>query len=232
MKLAFVFLIVSLVQLSATTYAQNTKLSVSVKNGSLESVFKSIEEQSEFLFFYNARDIDKNEKISVEKKNSTIEDILKDIAAKTGIVYTIKDRHIVLTNHPEYLKAISSQSTKKQVTGIVVDHYGEPVISANVVEKGTTNGIVTDVDGKFSLSVEEDAILHVTYIGYVPQDVPVKNKSSFTITLIEDFQALEEVVVVGYGVQKKVNLTGSVATISSKERGQSENPVAVTDLVV
>ncbi len=217
MKIAFIFLIVSLVQLSATVYAQNARLSVSVKNESLESVFKSIEEQSEFLFFYNARDIDKNEKISVEKENSTIEDILKDISAKTGIVYTIKDRHIVLTNHPEYLKAISSQSTKKQITGVVVDNFGEPVISANVVEKGTTNGIITDADGRFSLDVEEGAILHVTYIGYIPQDVSVRNQTSITITLMEDLQALEEVVVVGYGVQKKVNLTGSVATISSKE---------------
>ena len=101
--------------------------------------------------------------------------------------------------------------------GTVVDATGEPVIGANVVEKGTTNGTVTDMDGKFALEVSADATLSISYIGYTEQLVPVKNQSTFDIKLMEDTQKLEEIVVVGYGAQKKVNLTGSVASISSQE---------------
>ncbi|MDR2917060.1 MAG: TonB-dependent receptor, partial [Tannerella sp.] len=105
---------------------------------------------------------------------------------------------------------------KKKISGIVTDEYGEPVIGANVVEKGTTNGTTTDIDGKFSLSVPENVVLQISYIGYITQEIPAKNQVSFSVTLREDLQALEEVVVVGYGTQKKVNLTGSVSTVASE----------------
>ncbi len=109
------------------------------------------------------------------------------------------------------------QEKKKKITGIVFDEQNLPVIGANVVEKGTTNGIVTDLDGKFSLEVEENAVLQISYIGYADQETSVKNQSTFTILLREDTQLLEEVVVVGYGVQKKVNVIGSIATVDSKK---------------
>jgi TonB-linked SusC/RagA family outer membrane protein len=107
------------------------------------------------------------------------------------------------------------QAGKRQISGTVVDETGEPVIGANVMEKGTTNGIVTDVDGHFSLSVSGGAVLQVSYIGYVTQDVPTGNGSSFNIRLVEDTKALDEVVVIGYGTQRKANLTGAVATVNS-----------------
>lgn len=115
----------------------------------------------------------------------------------------------------------ASQSTAivqqhvKQITGIVNDTSGAPVIGANVVEVGSTNGTITDVDGKFTLNVSVGAKLKVSYIGYNDQQITVGNSNSYTIILKEDTESLDEVVVVGYGTQKKVNLTGSVATISS-----------------
>ena len=106
---------------------------------------------------------------------------------------------------------------QKTVKGTVIDQTGLPVIGANVLEKGTTNGRITNLDGEFSLTVQDDATLVISYIGYITQEIPVKGKNEIKVTLEEDSETLEEVVVVGYGVQKKVNLTGSVATVSSEK---------------
>lgn len=229
MKLILVFWVVCLIQISATTYAQNAKLSVSVKNESLENIFKDIEAQSDFLFFYNATDINKNERVSLDKSNSTIEDILKEIASKTGISYAIKDRHIVLTHHLDNNIFASNQLLKK-ITGSVIDNTGEPVIGANVIEKGTTNGVITDMDGRFSLQVNENAVLQISFIGYINQEVAVKNQQEIKIILIEDTKVLDEVVVVGYGTMRKRDLTGSVSSIKSEEIQRS--PVTSLDQAI
>ncbi|HCC85552.1 MAG TPA: SusC/RagA family protein [Porphyromonadaceae bacterium] len=114
-------------------------------------------------------------------------------------------------------ETIIQQPAKKQITGRVVDVQGEPIIGANIVEVGTTNGTVTDVDGNFTLSVEEDATIRISYIGYLEQDINTAGRTNFNITLLEDTQALEEVVVIGYGVARKSDITGAVASISSKQ---------------
>lgn len=111
--------------------------------------------------------------------------------------------------------AASPQQSKK-ISGVVKDTSGEPVIGANVIVKGTTNGTMTDIDGLFNLDVPSDAILQISYIGYIAQEMPVRNQTAFNIKLVEDSQALDEVVVVGFGTQKKVNLTGSVGTVDSE----------------
>ena len=104
-----------------------------------------------------------------------------------------------------------------QVKGIIKDKNGETIIGANVQEKGTTNGTITDFNGEFQLNVSSNATLVVSFIGYKTEEVAVNGKSTLTITLKDDTEVLEEVVVVGYGVQKKANLTGSVASVSSKD---------------
>lgn len=114
----------------------------------------------------------------------------------------------------------SPQQTKNTVSGVVEDQFG-PVAGANVVEKGTTNGTITDMDGKFTLEVASNSTLVVSYIGFIEQQVPVNNQKTFTINLKEDSKALEEVVVVGYGTQKKVNLTGSVSSVDFSEQALS-----------
>ena len=214
MKLTLVMLLVCLSSVVASTYAQTATVNVSAKNATLESVLKQIEKQSEFLFFYNLEEINKNEKISINKKNANIQEVLDAIAAKTGLKYTIKDRHIVLTSDDE-TKSVSSVAIVNQtrkVTGTVNDAFG-PVAGANVIQKGTTNGTTTDMDGNFSIEVPENAILQISFIGYLQQDIPVKGKTTISILLKEDTQALEEVVVVGYGTMKKKDLTGAVASV-------------------
>ena len=118
------------------------------------------------------------------------------------------------------LLSVSPQQAKKTVTGIVEDAMG-PIAGANVVEKGTTNGTITDMDGKFTLDVSPNAVLVVSFIGYTEQQIPVGNQTSFTIQIKEDSQALDEVIVVGYGTQKKVNLSGSVSSVDFADQALS-----------
>lgn len=210
MKLTVLMLTICLSQMVAATYAQTTKLNVSAKEETLENVLKQIEKQSEFLFFYNLEEINKNEKISIRKKNANIHDVLAEIASETGLRYTIKDRHIVLTTEHVSNSAISQQSQK--VTGMVSDIMG-PIAGANVIQKGTTNGTTTDLDGKFSIEVPANATLQISFIGYIQQEIAVKGQNVINVTLKEDSQALDEVVVVGYGTMKKKDLTGAVASV-------------------
>lgn len=211
MKLTVLMLAVCLSSVVASTYAQTATLNVSAKNETLEKVLKQIEKQSEFLFFYNLEEINKNEKISINEKNANIQTVLDAIAAKTGLKYTIKDRHIVLTSEVAPASTAAAQQDRK-VTGTVSDAFG-PVAGANVIQKGTTNGTTTDMDGNFSIEVPANATLQISFIGYIPQEIAVKNQSKINVMLKEDSQALEEVVVVGYGTMKKKDLTGAVASV-------------------
>lgn len=126
---------------------------------------------------------------------------------------------LLCLNFPLMAKGVAmgmDDVSSKKVTGTVVDVAGVPVIGANVMVKGTTNGTITDMDGKFTLEVPEGAVLQVSYIGYTNQEVVVGKNTILTITLKEDTQSLDEVVVVGYGTQKKVNLTGAVEQVTSE----------------
>ena len=118
-------------------------------------------------------------------------------------------------------ESVNKEQQEKTIKGIIVDQQGEPIIGANVIENGTTNGTVTDFDGNFTLSVGDNAVLNISYIGYLEQEVNTQGKTTFNIVLREDTKTLDEVVVVGYGVQKKVNLTGSVSSIDFSEQAES-----------
>ena len=109
-----------------------------------------------------------------------------------------------------------SLAQSRTVSGVVLDSRGDPVIGANIIEKGTTNGVVTDIDGKFSMEVASNATIQITYIGYIPQEIRIKERRDLKIVLIEDAHNLDEVVVVGFGAQKKVNVIGSIATVNAK----------------
>lgn len=131
----------------------------------------------------------------------------------TDLTYTINDRNINITRKTY----ATQQKQTKHITGKITDVNGEPIIGANVIEKGTTNGIITDIEGNFDLNVTSSSILQISYIGYLSQEIQVGNKNLFNIKLIEDTQDIDEVVVVGYGTQKKANLTGSVTSVSIKD---------------
>lgn len=208
----FLFFFGVLHSFAGNTYAQVTQLTIHENDIELEKLFNKIEEQTDFYFFYNNDKIDKSMKVNANVDNKTITEVLDIVLENTNISYQVNNKAIILNLETQS----SQQQTKKIITGVVVDDLGEPIIGANVSEEGTTNGTITDADGAFSLSVSENATLKISYIGYLGQDISVGNKTHLLITLREDFQALEEVVVVGFGTQKKVNLTGSVSTIDAK----------------
>jgi TonB-linked SusC/RagA family outer membrane protein len=204
------------------SYSQSAVLTFQMNDASIEDVLNTIEEQSEFRFLYNKQMVDVERRVDIAADNGHITEVLDKLFRHAEIAYAISDRQIVLNRKEAFLAIF--QQTGRRITGTVVDDSGEPVIGANVIEKGTTNGTVTDVDGKFSIEAQGDVVLQVSFVGYVTQEirVPSGDFNPLTVKLAEDTQALEEIIVVGYGVQKKVNLTGAVGTIKSDAlEGQS-----------
>lgn len=220
MKLVFVCLLLGTnIMWGALTYAQRTSLELNLVNVELEDVFDAIRRQSEFEFFYNNDQVNTSLKVSVHLKNADINEVLEQVLPD-NYEYKINDRYILINKKKKENTIVASpipQQTKKTIQGKVVDTQGEPVIGGNIVEKGTTNGVITDIDGRFSLSVNENAVLLVSYIGYVTREVSVRNQSNITITLSEDMQALDEVVIVGYGTQKKEVVTGAITTMKAED---------------
>ena len=197
--------------------SQNIKVTVKQNNAELRDVLNTIEKQTDYLFVYD-KYVDVNRKVSVNSQKRPLEEVLGELFGETGIKYTVDGAYIVLSSNSKSENSIALISQQnRQITGIVKDATGEPVIGANVVEKGTTNGTITDVEGRFSLSVAPNATLIISYIGYVSSEISVKGQTSVAVTLKEDSETLDEVVVVAYGTQKRSNLTGSVDVVSSKE---------------
>ena len=172
--------------------------------------------KSGFYFTYNLEQVKVTRKVTVNFKDKTVPEVLDELFAKENIHYVINDKHIALYKGND--KQVVLQA-KKDIKGVVTDKNGEPIPGANIIEKGNpTNGTITDVDGNYTLSVSGNSVLVASYIGYNRIEIQVKNRSVVDITLSEDTQALEEVVVVGYSTQKKVNLTGSVAAVKVDEK--------------
>ncbi|MEG1545250.1 MAG: carboxypeptidase-like regulatory domain-containing protein, partial [Tannerellaceae bacterium] len=215
-SLVGVFLVAGSLSLSAETYASEHTLTLNLRNATIREAIETIKSQSEFSFSVDVKDLNLDEKVSVSLDNKSIDEVLAILFNGKNLHYVINDRHIVVTRASQLASNVAQQQTKK-ISGTVVDASGEAVIGVNVVVKGTTVGTITDMDGRFVLDVPANATLVVTYIGYVPQNIVVGNKSVLTITLKEDSQALDEVVVVGFGTQKKLNLTGAVTAVSGEE---------------
>lgn len=206
---------------AASVYAEQTTLTVRMNNRTVKDVFNYIEKNSEFIFVYHGSNINLNRRVSVDVNSKPVETILDNMFAGTDIEYIINDRQIIIRRNETKVKqmpvAAPQQEKKITVTGNVKDGTGEPLIGVNVLVKGTTIGGITDIDGNFSLSeVNPDATISISYIGYRTQDIALKGKSALNITLSEDSESLDEVVVIGYGTQKKVDLSGAVATVSTK----------------
>lgn len=216
MRLLVIFIITSISLVQATnSYAQKATVSLEVRNRTVKEVLDQIENQSEFTFFFNNRHLDLQRRVSVSEKKSDIFKVLDLIFAETNVRYSVLDKKIILTTDSD---VPAKSQTVNRVTGKVVDVNGEPVIGANVFEKGTANGSITDINGNFTLSASrENPVLEISFIGYLSQTVKVKSGDPITITLSENNQLLDEVVVVGYGTQKKGNLTGAISTIKSNE---------------
>jgi len=197
-------------------YSLTNTISIIFKQKSIQQAINIIESKTDYLFVYDKSQINLDRKINLNVDmtidDSSVSKVLDQLLADTDISYVLIGKNITLYKQKDNGNTPSnnSQEDKIKISGIVIDAHGETIIGANIIEKGSSNGVMTDLDGKFSIKVAQNAILQISCISYKSQEIPVNNKSIFQIILEEDTEQLEEVVVVGYGTVKKKDLTGSV----------------------
>ena len=227
MRLLILFLVCSIgLGYAADSYAQKAMISIDVHNQRVEDILKEIEKQSDFDFFFNNKHVDLNRRVSVSADKINIFSVLKEIFAGTDVKYSVLDKKIILSVEGQSLQ----QDKKVIVSGTVLDMQGDPIIGASVLEKDVQeNGTITDMNGFFKFSVSSSkARLQISYLGYQMQIVRVSVGKQMAVVLEEDTKTLDEVVIVGYGAQKKVNLTGSVAYIKLDDQMNSRPVTSVS----
>jgi len=215
MKLTLVYLFFCVYTCFATGIkSQTTHVNINVTNRQIKEIIDQIESQTDYLFVYSNDNIDLSSNVTLKANNISVAAILSRLFEETDVVYAMEGSNILL------LKKEKLQLDKQSQTihGTVKDQNNEPVIGASVMEIGSTNGTITNIDGNFSLSVSsENAVIKISYIGYLTQEIPVGNKSNFIVTLRENTQLLEEIVVIGYGTEKKSVVTGSISKITGAD---------------
>lgn len=209
MKLTSLFLLLGIIQVFATaTYSQTAKLTMDMRNVSVVDVLRAIEDQSEFYFVYDKDAINLDRKVSVDAKNLTINEILSDIFRNTDVSFKVINRHIILST----LQA--TQSSKSKVSGKVTDSSGAPIPGVSVAVRGSSLGTITNGDGAYTLTnLPPNSVLVFSFVGMKSQEVPVKDQSTINVSLKEESIGLDEVVAIGYGTQKKADITGAVAVV-------------------
>lgn len=196
---------------AADIHSQKSVVHIMQNSLTLQELISEIEKQTDYLFVYSKNDIDLNRQVSVKEQDQDVHTILNNVFEKSDIAYTFNNTYISLRKKTE-LNSLPQQDSKL-VTGQITDPSGEPIIGANIVEKGTTNGTITDMDGRFQLNVSPSAVLLISYVGYKSTEMPVGNQSKLTIQIEEDTERLSEVIVVGYGTAKKSDLTGAISSL-------------------
>jgi TonB-linked SusC/RagA family outer membrane protein len=213
------------VQVSASTYAQSTKLTLDLKNVTLLELFEEIESASEFRFFYDSNEIDLTKKVSVKVDKSKIEEILVNVFEETSYDYELIDRHVIIKNTESDKTVATRGEQQKSILGKVTDSTGGSLPGVSVVVKGTTTGTVTDVDGNYAMSdVPGNATLQFSFVGMKMQEIAVEGKTTINVVLLDEYIGIEEVVAVGYGTQRKETLTGSISSLDGDEISVSPAP--------
>ncbi|SDF18128.1 TonB-linked outer membrane protein, SusC/RagA family [Pricia antarctica] len=203
-----------LFQLSANSLMSQKKMEFEYDNVPLKRILNEITSQTGYRFFYNVKEIDDKQKISLNINGENVREVMNELAVKANFDFKINENQIVLTQG----KTTSHKFQEREIEGTVTDEQGTPLPGANIIEKGTANGVTADFDGNFSISTDnENAILVVSYIGFATKEVAVEGKSEIQITLSEDSAKLDEVVVVGYGTVKRSDLTGATSSVSTKD---------------
>lgn len=217
-RLAYVFAICLLSAIPMSLFAQVFKLTMNKQNVTIESVLREVEKRSQYTLFYNDNQVKLNKKISVNLKDASLDETLRQVFNGTGYSYRVVNNQIIISSATSHTSSINQQGKRVEISGTVKDEKGDAIIGASVIERGSAkNGVITDMDGHFSLMVTPGNELQISFVGYKPQVVRTRaGVSSYAIVMKEEATSLNEVVVVGYGVQRKVNLTGSVSQLDSK----------------
>lgn len=205
-------------QLSASVYSQGTKMNISEHNQSLIEVFEQIRSKSEYTFVYDLQDVENVQNINLSKKDATLDEILYDCLENTNLSYTIVDKTVIIKRAKENQQDEQKDKKPHTITGTVFDEDGNPIPGVSIVLKGTNIGVATDIQGKYTLEFQQDKVeIEYSFVGMTPQTIPYKGQQFLNVTMQEDKQLLDEVVVTGYQTISKERATGSFDKVSSKQ---------------
>jgi TonB-linked SusC/RagA family outer membrane protein len=225
MRFSAAILLFGLLQVSASTYSQHTKLTLELENASIKQVFKNIKKQSEFTFVYNVDDIEKLDKVSLNVSESTVEEILDRCLEGTGMTYKVREKVIIIVPDEAaetILKEPASILQEKVISGTVTDESGSPLPGVSIQVKETGKGTITDLNGNYSIEISDEVkTLIFSFMGMKKQEVEVLDQSIINIVMLVDAIGIEEVVI-GYGKQKRSDIVGSVASIKTEEIQQTQ----------
>ncbi len=221
MRSLFFIMTLGLGSLFANTGNTQEKINVRVDNVSYAELFKVVQNSSDYVFFYKDAVINTNKKVSLNLQNATIETILQQAFKGANLNYVVNNKQVVIkagSNTDTRTNTTANQQEKFLVKGTVVDAKGVPLVGANILEKGTSNGILSDFDGKFELQVKEgSATLVVSYVGFVTQQIAIQDRINVTVVLEEDLAQLGEVVIVGFGTQKKSSVVSAITSVKPED---------------
>lgn len=232
MKLTTFFILLSVISAFAgKTYSQTKNLNLKMNNSTVKEVLKNIENQSEFVFMYSEMLIDVNREVSIDSEDQKINQVLNDLFAGTNVIYKVKDRFILLTTKEFDGNELFVQQ-QKSVSGTVTDNDGQPLPGVTVIVKGTTQGTVTNSTGEYTLNnIPDNAILVFSFVGMQSQEVAVGNQTVTNVSMEEDTIGLEEVIAIGYGTMKRVNLTGSISNVNAEELTEVPMPTIAQSIM-
>lgn len=220
MKLFFTFFILATFSICAeNVHSQSKQVNLDCNNMKLSEVLREIETQTGYMFFYNHKEINSEKAISLKAVSQPVNKVLDGIFNNTNVNYSMLEDHIVLSTNPLLLKEQNAKAVQQGIVikGEVIDKEGEPLPGVTVLIKGTQKGTVTDFEGKYSIEVPAaGTVLVFSYLGFLTQEQTFRDNKVIDAILEEDTQKLEEVVVVGYGTQKKLNLTGAISSVNSE----------------
>ncbi|MEN8230176.1 MAG: TonB-dependent receptor [Bacteroidota bacterium] len=223
MKISILLLLTGLLSIYAgSAYSQETKLSLDLKESSVGEALAKIEEQSEFYFLFSNKLIDVERKVSIQVSEKPISTVLDELFSGTDVRYVVMDRQIILSTEKILVKKSDREKLQRQdqikISGNITDQNGEPLPGVNVTIQGTHKGTISDISGNYEIFVDgPDAVLEFSYVGFLTQEITVGRRVAINIQLEEDIHGIDEVVIVGFGTQKKVNVTGAVDVVSGDE---------------
>lgn len=231
MRLTIYLIVLTIFQTFAgISYSQNTRLSFKLSNAKVKEVLNVIEEKSEFYFLFNSKLVDVERRVDINVSNQQIDKILNQLFAGYNVGYTVMDRQIIIQPIPTAGQTDVSQ--KRTISGIVKDESGEPVPGVSVVIKGTTRGTLTDIKGSYKIDLAEgDKVISFSFIGMTTQDITIGTNDVINVTMKVETVGVDEVVVVGYGVQQKVTATGSVVSAKGEELAKSPSVNMTNNLI-
>ena len=223
MKIVCVLLMITLAQVSASTYSQSAKLTLNLENATLSELFNAIEKTSEFRFFYDNTELGLSKKMTLTAENSKIEEVLDNLFKDSDITYEILDRYIIVKSKgvENGIQGMLSQQQRKNITGTVTDIRNLPLPGVTVIVKGTSQGTVTDAGGSYFIpNIPANAILQFSFIGLKTQEIAVGTQTKINVAMTDETIGIEEVVAIGYGTARKKDLTGAVTVVKTEELGK------------